>query len=573
MEFWPDFFDKKAQGSSKEPSRGNGKLRTISESSIKRNLKLNDEAGISSLPDAELFENLTLMGYNISPNQKFTFQQGQFSHQWKYLIHTIMQCLSPKSTGFNEFSSNIATALVCLAANRVYNFSKMIFDGMVQNVNNKVSKFLMYPRKYIKRARIAQSSALPTAADEHASPIRDGSQGEACPTELTALCTSLQRQQTEPMSKFEAQKLEITSLKARIKMLEDKDGWVAKQSGDDAPIKGRSLESGEETVPTGSGSVPTASPIVPTGSDVVPTASPIFTIATVDTPYTRRKGKEKMMIREDQRRNEQIERDAKMARLHPEEELQMMIDGLDIINETVAKYLQEYYQFATELPIEERIELIKESKRFKRKGVRLEQDSAKKVKTSEEVPEEKLKEMMGLISVEEVYVEALQVKHPIIDWEVHTKGERSYWKIIRLEGSTTSYQFFVDLLKHFDREDLNQLWGLVKETLNIRPAANDKEKELWVEMKRLYEPDVEDQLWTHTQNMMHARVEWKLYDTYGVHHVISKDQEMFMLVEKDYPLRKGLAIVMICYKLQVENYSQMANDLILKIYKIANSQR
>nr|GEZ27999.1 hypothetical protein [Tanacetum cinerariifolium] len=76
-----------------------------------RNLKLKDEEGISSLSDAELFENLQLIGYNISPNQKFTFQKGQFSHQWKYLIHTIMQCLSPKSTGFNEFNSNMATAL------------------------------------------------------------------------------------------------------------------------------------------------------------------------------------------------------------------------------------------------------------------------------------------------------------------------------------------------------------------------------------------------------------------------------------------------------------------------------
>nr|GEU59587.1 hypothetical protein [Tanacetum cinerariifolium] len=36
----------------------NGKPRTISESSIRRNLKLRYEAGISSLPDAELFENL-----------------------------------------------------------------------------------------------------------------------------------------------------------------------------------------------------------------------------------------------------------------------------------------------------------------------------------------------------------------------------------------------------------------------------------------------------------------------------------------------------------------------------------
>nr|GFB65749.1 hypothetical protein [Tanacetum cinerariifolium]GFB79767.1 hypothetical protein [Tanacetum cinerariifolium] len=52
-----------------------GIVRTVSESSLRRNLKLRDEEGINSLPDAELFENLTLMGYNISSNQKFTFQK------------------------------------------------------------------------------------------------------------------------------------------------------------------------------------------------------------------------------------------------------------------------------------------------------------------------------------------------------------------------------------------------------------------------------------------------------------------------------------------------------------------
>nr|GEX93876.1 hypothetical protein [Tanacetum cinerariifolium] len=96
-----------------------------------------------------------------------------------------------------------------------------------------------------------------------------------------------------------------------------------------------------------------------------------------------------------------------------------------------------------------------EEERFKRKGLRLEQESTKKVKTSEEVLEEDLKTMMHLVPVEEVYVEALQVKHPIIDWEIHTEGQRTYWKIIRLGGSIASYQFFVDMLKHFDREDLN----------------------------------------------------------------------------------------------------------------------
>nr|GEW81449.1 hypothetical protein [Tanacetum cinerariifolium] len=108
--------------------------------------------------------------------------------------------------------------------------------------------------------------------------------------------------------------------------------------------------------------------------------------------------------------------------------------------------------------------------------------------------------MMQLVPVEDVYVQALQVKHPIIDWNVHTEGHRSYWKIIRLGGSSACYQFFIDLLKQLDREDLNQLWDLVKEYLSIIPATSEKDMALWVELKRLYEPDLEDQL----QRDLHA---------------------------------------------------------------------
>nr|GEY80489.1 hypothetical protein [Tanacetum cinerariifolium] len=417
-------------------------------------------------------------------------------------------------------------------------------------------------RQYTRRARIAQSSALPPIADEPASPIGDDSQGEACltdsgleaeqdrenitktstlPSNSTPRVTSLTADEGNMQQKLN----ELTDL---VRLLEDREGGGIAQSGEDSLIKGRSLDEGEEAaierstekgsnnteemvnvltsldattilssgvsvsispvievfvaeVPTGSGSIPTPSPPgtrVPTG--VVPTESETPKKKKIQEQMDMQMARqlEEEMERDAQRMNEQIARDAEIARIHAEEELQIMIDGLDRNNETVAKYLQEYYQFATELPIEERIELIKESERFKIKGLRLEQDSAKKVKILEEVSEENLKDMMQLVPIEEVYVEALQVKHPIIDWEVHTEGERSYWKIIRLGGSTTNYQFFVDILKHFDREDLNQLWELVKETLNIRQAVNDKEKELWVELKRLYEPDVEDQLWTHT---------------------------------------------------------------------------
>ncbi|GKA21969.1 putative ribonuclease H-like domain-containing protein [Tanacetum coccineum] len=52
---------------------------------------------------------------------------------------------SSKSGGWDQFGSNIATALICLSTDRVYNFSKLIFDGMVANLKSK-TKFLMYPR-------------------------------------------------------------------------------------------------------------------------------------------------------------------------------------------------------------------------------------------------------------------------------------------------------------------------------------------------------------------------------------------------------------------------------------------
>nr|GEW35114.1 hypothetical protein [Tanacetum cinerariifolium] len=211
-------------------------------------------------------------------------------------------------------------------------------------------------------------------------------------------------------SKINARDLEISSLKARIKLLEDKDRGIAEPTGDEATIKGMSMEIGEEvgvekSTERGSNdtkelvnilnsmdaaniltsevqavSVPPVAKVstvgFPTGSGPVPTVSAIFTTTSMVTSYSRRprgistkdKGKEKMvesdmpkkkkvqeqidvqvaremeeeMAREDQMMNEQIPRNAKIARIHAEEELKLMIDGLDRSNEVIAKHLHEY---------------------------------------------------------------------------------------------------------------------------------------------------------------------------------------------------------------------------------------
>nr|GFB48946.1 hypothetical protein [Tanacetum cinerariifolium] len=125
--------------------------------------------------------------------------------------------------------------------------------------------------------------------------------------ELTAFCTSLQRQHSELLAKFQAQEVEIIGLNERVKVLEEKDGVIGDKSRDDAPIKGRSnnegeapaerisndseeiarvltsidaatVLAGEANVPTGSGFIPTTGPpasIVSTASEFGPTSSPI----------------------------------------------------------------------------------------------------------------------------------------------------------------------------------------------------------------------------------------------------------------------------------------------------------
>ncbi|GKC12797.1 hypothetical protein Tco_1009579, partial [Tanacetum coccineum] len=116
---------------------------TITEASIRSQLQLADATCITNLPDAEIYEGLATLGY-VSEG-KLTFWKKNFTPQWKFIIHNILHCISPKSGGWDQFGSTIATALICLSSNRVYNFSKMIFDGMVHNLESN-TKFLMYPR-------------------------------------------------------------------------------------------------------------------------------------------------------------------------------------------------------------------------------------------------------------------------------------------------------------------------------------------------------------------------------------------------------------------------------------------
>ncbi|GJV89245.1 hypothetical protein Tco_1533183 [Tanacetum coccineum] len=115
-----------------------------SEETIRADLLFDDANGVDCFPKQVIWDLLRDIGYEGNLAQ-LTFSKPLFSPQWKYLIHVLLHCLSPKSTSWEQFGTNIASALVGLATNQKFNFSLMIMNGMLGHISNG-TPFLMYPR-------------------------------------------------------------------------------------------------------------------------------------------------------------------------------------------------------------------------------------------------------------------------------------------------------------------------------------------------------------------------------------------------------------------------------------------
>nr|GEW34949.1 hypothetical protein [Tanacetum cinerariifolium] len=379
---------------------------------------LDDADGVEYLPNEEIFVELARMGYK-KPPPKLTFYKAFFSAQWKFLIHTLVQCVNAKRTAWNEFSCYMASAIINLA----------------------------------------------TEQDKH------------------------------------TQALEIINLKKRVKKLEKKK--KSKSSGLKRLRKGRITQ---EDVSAATKDVNAAEPTVFDDEEVTMTMAQTLTkmkaekARLLDEHMSQRlhdEEVEKAAAKEKQEKYD-LER-AQVLRQYLKRKpvsIALARKNMIIYLKNMAGYKMKHFRGMTYekvRPIFER-EYKKVQTLFKpEKDV---EEPTKKRVTEETLLQESFKKLKAVeVSVSEFKAEALQVKYPLIDWEIYSKGSRSYWKIIRVGGITEAYQSFEDMLKGFDREDLVTLWRLVKEKFNSVVPSVDKEKTLWVELKRLFEQDAEDVMW------------------------------------------------------------------------------
>nr|GEX03294.1 putative ribonuclease H-like domain-containing protein [Tanacetum cinerariifolium] len=416
----------------------------ITEDTVKKALHLDDAKSDDCFPNEEIFVELARMGYE-KPSLKLTFYKAFFLAQWKFLIHTILQFMSAKRTTWNEFSSSMASAIICLATGRKFNFSKYIFDSLVRNVDTS-SKFNMVGKEF---------SGVDTPLFE----------GMLVPQQVHVDIDATGRLEE---SQAQVYHLDLEHAQKVLKVVTDAAATTAATTITAAPMPTANAARRRE------------------GLNEV-------------TEKVKRKDKQDNAVLRYQALKRKPQTEAQ-ARKNMTIYLKNMAGfkmnffkgmSYDDIRPIFKKHFNSIMAFLKK----GKKELEEEAgKVIKRRSETPKEKAAKKQKLDEEV--EDLKTHLQIVPNDEddVYTEAtpLALKVPIVDYQIHTEHNKPYYKIIRADGSHQLFLSFISMLRNFNREDLEMQWKIIQEKFASSEPKNFSDDFLLNTLKTIFEkPDVE----------------------------------------------------------------------------------
>nr|GEX33450.1 hypothetical protein [Tanacetum cinerariifolium] len=567
----------------------------ISEVVICEILQLDDAEGIVCLPNEEIFAGLAQMGYE-------------------------------KPTSWNEFSTTMASAVICLS-------------------------------------KEPSSPPQQPQSSPQASP-----QGAEFPTQLQQVlnvCFALTKHVENLENDNAAQKLLIIKLKARVKrmekanmvkssklrrlrkvgasrriessddiedvfnqerMIDDMDKDKEIELEDDSEVQEvvevvTTAKLITEVVTTVASQVSAASATISAAKPSIPAAAPTVVAAytrrkkgviirdleeelssktPAKTPKVKDKGKGILVeTLKPMKRKDQIELDAEYAKkLHEEinrdhEEFNKDIDWDAAMDHNTAGYKMDFFKGITYAQIylifqarfdenmrflfKSREEMEEEDQEIiKSINETLAQKATKRRKLCKEAQEaEDLRKCLEVVNDEDddVFIEAtlLTRKVPVVDYQIVLVDNKPRFKIIKCDETHQLYISFTTLLENFDREDLKNLWGIVKDRFSTSKLTNLFDEYLLLTLKTMFEkPDGQDAIWRN-QKSVHGLAlvkSWKLLTSCGVHIITLLTVQFFLLVEKRYLLlryrllRFTLEQLVNVTRLQVEEESEMSLELL-----------
>ncbi|GJV89811.1 ribonuclease H-like domain-containing protein [Tanacetum coccineum] len=191
------------------------------------------------------------------------------------------------------------------------------------------------------------------------------------------------------------------------------------------------------------------------------------------------------------------------------------------------------------------------------------EDNAKKQKLEDDAEKKELRDSIDVVLRDDtaIDVESLATKYPIVDWKTHVLTENMmYYQIIRGDGSSKNYKIFSEMLDDFDRQDVLDLHRLVQERYDTT-SPEGYDLLLWGDLKILFEPNEEDEIWKNQQD--YNLISWRLFDSCGIHMLLMHTGiAIHMMIEKKYPLTQEMLSRMLSRRLEVDQESEMAFELL-----------
>nr|GEY20894.1 uncharacterized mitochondrial protein AtMg00810-like [Tanacetum cinerariifolium] len=429
-----------------------GRVKSVTEASIRRHLKLEDYEGIRSLPNTEIFKKLALMG--------------------------------------------------------TFNFLKMIFEGMLKNLDNK-SKFLMYPSNMRQASKgysmvdvplfpamliqgpllqsdptispplISSPSRVPTLL--HDLPLPRGNtpgseEGRFIINELTVFCTSLSKKVESLESDLKQIKLTYGAAYTKL-IMKGRNEHEVESNFDLATAK--DISTVNVPVTTAGVEISTASPEYKTAetfndSDEITLVESLIEIRRSaikpQKEFFERRKKQLAAERSEAIRNKPPTRTQVRNRMitylkhmgkYTHQQLKHKSLELQKLHQKEQKWIDDFK------PMDDDSKQQVESNKKRQREVSNDKSFKKqKLEEDNDVGKEELRSILDIVPRDDIAinVESLATKYPIVDWKTYVLTENMmYYQIINADGSSKNYKIFSEMLDDFDRRDVIDLHRLVQE--------------------------------------------------------------------------------------------------------------
>nr|GEV98681.1 hypothetical protein [Tanacetum cinerariifolium] len=579
----------------------------ISEATIRDALRLDDAEGIDYLPNEEIFTELVRMGYE-KPSTKLTFYKAFFSSQWKFLIHTILQCMSTKRTSWNEFSSSMASAVICLSTSRKFNFSRYIFDSLVRNVDS-LTKFYMVGKwcsgvettlfeGMIVAQQVGEDADEVNVDDVHVAGIADkgaASVNDDVPAAVDEPSIPLPMPSTQPPPTSQdipstsqdkiAQDLEITKLKQRVKKLERRNKLKASELRRLKKVgTAQKVETSDDTV-----------------MDDVSKHGRMITDMDVDVDVTLKDIAKDVAVDAETEESADVQgRQAKsQAQIyqidleHADKVLSMQDDKVEpaelqevVEVVTTAKLITEVVTASATITIaapqlttavaptlttapsaarrRKGVILVEEPKPLKKKA-KIEQDEAYARELEAELNKNiDWDEVINHVQIKEKEDNAVK-RYQALKRKPQSEAQAKKNMMIYLRNKKKE-QMEEEDSRALKRINLEVLWELVKERFASSKPKNFLDDFLLTTLTYMFEkPDVQTHVWKN-QRTVHGLTKvksWKLLESCGVHIITFTSTQMILLVERRYLLtRFTLDQMLNNVRLEVEEESEVSLELL-----------